>query len=256
MTRIGYAGEPDPTLNTLCGLQEAHLLTVPFENLDISAGRKISLEPNSLFQKIVLENRGGFCYELNGLFHVLLKEIGYDVMLLMGRVYDRNHEAYGRDFDHMLILAEVEREGWIVDVGFGDFSLHPLRFTLDQPLTDRNGEFLIERHDREYFRISRLTPSTNRFSPEYLFSLRECSLSDFAEMCLYHQTSPESHFTTQRICSLATPAGRMTLTDSKLILTVNGTREEIMIRGESEFAEALRRHFKIVLGNKDLPRSS
>jgi len=245
--RIRYFGVPGLTLEVLCDLQESHLLSVPFENLDIHAGRRITLDASALFEKIVLRNRGGFCYELNGLFSLLLKKIGFDVRLLMGRVYDRNRNAYGPEFDHMLILAKVEGENWLVDVGFGDFALHPLRFALDQPLPDRNGKFIIEHYDGEYYRVSRFLEEANEFSPEYLFSLRECNLSDFSDMCLYHQTSPDSHFTSQRLCSIATPTGRITLTDRKLIVTERRVRSEVSICSESAFSEALTQYFRIVL---------
>jgi len=246
-SRIKYLEEARPTLEVLFALQESHLLSVPFENLDIHAGRRIALDESALFKKVVLRKRGGFCYELNGLFHLLLKAIGFDVKLLMGRVFDHNRNSYGPEFDHMLILAKVDGERWLVDVGFGDFSLHPLRFILNQLLSDRNGQFSIERYDDEYFRVSRYLPEERRSSPEYLFSLQERTLSDFSDMCQYHQTSPDSHFTSQRICSIATPTGRITLTDHKLIVTEGETRKESIIRDQSDFSEALTRYFDIVL---------
>lgn len=246
-SRINYLEELCPTLGVLFALQETHLLSVPFENLDIHAGRRIVLKESALFEKVVLKKRGGFCYELNGLFHLFLKAVGFDVKLLMGRVYDHNRNSYGPEFDHMLILAHVDGEKWLVDVGFGEFSLHPLRFTLDQPLFDRNGQFAIERYDDEYFRVSREVPDERRSSPAYLFSLQERTLSDFSDMCQYHQTSPDSHFTSQRMCSIATATGRVTLTDHKLIITEGKARTEVIIRDQSDFIEALTRYFDMVV---------
>ena len=248
VSRIKYLKDVRPTLEALRGLQESHLLSVPFENLDILAGKTIALEARALFEKIVLKNRGGICYELNGLFHLFLKGIGFDARLLMGRVYDRDREAYGPEFDHMLIMVTVDGERWIVDVGFGDFALHPLRFVLNQPIPDDRGRFVIERYDDEYFRISRYLPEEDRFAPDYLFSLRERALPDFSDMCQYHQTSPDSHFTRQRICSRATASGRVTLTDQRLIVTEGGTRREVTLRDPSDFAETLAAHFSIVVG--------
>ena len=248
VARIKYLKDVRPTLESLRGLQESHLLSVPFENLDILAGKTIALEARALFEKIVLKNRGGICYELNGLFHLFLKGIGFDARLLMGRVYDRDREAYGPEFDHMLIMVTVEGERWIVDVGFGDFAMHPLRMVLNQPISDDRGRFVIERYDDEYFRISRYLPGEDRFAPDYLFSLHERTLSDFSEMCLYHQTSPDSHFTRQRICSRATASGRVTLTDQRLIVTEGGTRREVTLRDPSDFVETLAAQFDIVVG--------
>jgi N-hydroxyarylamine O-acetyltransferase len=66
-------------------------------------------------------------------------------------------------------------------------------------------------------------------------------------MCHYHQTSPESHFTRQRICSLATLEGRITLSDEKLIETCKGSRQERLFSGEQEWRSTLREVFGVVL---------
>lgn len=247
LTRLRYIGEVRPNLESLIALQKAHLLSVPFENLDIHARKRIVLDPDRLFHKIVVMKRGGFCYELNGLFHLLLQKLGFHATLAMGRVYDRTRSAYGPEFDHMLVLAKVDGQTWLADVGFGDFAMRPLKVTLDEPVTDLNGQFVIERHTDEYFRVSRYSPEEMRYLPEYLFSKTERSLSDFTEMCLYHQTSPESHFTRQKLCSVATATGRVTLTDAKIIVTENGTRTVCEITDELEFDRALAQHFNIVL---------
>src|SRR5579859_3200412 len=82
LRRIHYTGSLEPTYQTLAALQEAHLLAVPFENLDISLGREIILDEAALFHKIVEQRRGGFCYELNGLFASLLRALGFKVTML------------------------------------------------------------------------------------------------------------------------------------------------------------------------------
>lgn len=84
--RIHYNGSLEPTFQLLSVLQEAHLLAVPFEILDIHLGRKILLEEEALFHKIVEQQRGGFCYELNGLFALLLRTLGYKVTMLSAGV--------------------------------------------------------------------------------------------------------------------------------------------------------------------------
>src|SRR5712691_2098401 len=86
LERINYHGSRAPTAETLRALQVAHLLTVPFENLSIHAGQPILLEGDALFTKIVSNRRGGFCYEANGLFAVLLRALGFDVALLTAEV--------------------------------------------------------------------------------------------------------------------------------------------------------------------------
>src|SRR5688500_17222542 len=87
LARINYSGPTVPTIETLLGLQRAHLYTVPFENLDIGLGRPIQPEAAAIEEKIVARRRGGFCYELNGLFALLLRELGFRVTLLAAGVY-------------------------------------------------------------------------------------------------------------------------------------------------------------------------
>jgi len=247
LARIRFKGGLSPTPGVLSALQEAHLLSVPFENLDIHRGVDIVLDLPRLFQKIVVMKRGGFCYELNGIFHWLLQNLGFQANLLMARVYSRSREEYGAEFDHMLIRVDMERQSWIVDVGFGEFSMHPLEFVTNRDLVDTNGRFLIEKADEEWFRVSRFSMEEKQYVPEYKFSVKERRLTDFSAMCRYHQTSPESHFTRSRICSIATATGRISLSDDKLIFTERGLRNEIPIRSKQEFDGALDRYFGIRL---------
>ena len=66
-------------------------------------------------------------------------------------------------------------------------------------------------------------------------------------MCSYHQISPESHFTRQRICSRLTPRGRISLSDMRFIITENGVRSERVIEDKEEYNEVLRQQFGIVM---------
>src|SRR6266540_1131840 len=99
LCRIHYRGGLAPTAAILRELHRAHLLTVPFENLDIHLGRPILLDQEALFDKIVTRRRGGFCYELNGLFALLLRELGFDVTLLSAGVAHADG-GFGPEFDH------------------------------------------------------------------------------------------------------------------------------------------------------------
>src|SRR5574341_1486100 len=101
LSRIGYQGTLRPDYETLRGLQAAHMYAVPFENLDIvPLHRNIELDLESLWDKIVTRRRGGFCYELNGLFAWLLQQVGFVVRYLNARVFDKQGVA-SIDFDHL-----------------------------------------------------------------------------------------------------------------------------------------------------------
>ena len=144
----------------------------------------------------------------------------------------------------MAILALVEEREYLVDVGFGEFAFHPLPVEMQRELEDPRGVFLIEPQDIVQLIVSRKNGDAE-YKPEYLFTREARLKSDFLEMCRYHQTSPLSHFTQKRICSLAKADGRISLTGMTLKLTTDQTIENMELAGEEEVAEALRRHFRI-----------
>ena len=124
LDRINYHGSRAVNSETLRELQVAHLLAVPFENLSIHAHEPIVLDDEALFTKIVTKRRGGFCYEANGLFAALLRELGFDVVMLSAGVANAEG-GFGPDFDHMALMVTLD-ERWLVDVGFGDSFREPL----------------------------------------------------------------------------------------------------------------------------------
>jgi N-hydroxyarylamine O-acetyltransferase len=244
LDRIGYRGPLTPTAATLRALQVAHLQTVPFENLSIHARQPIVLDDESLFEKVVGRRRGGFCYELNGLFAALLRALGFQVVMLSAGVA-RGDGTFGPDFDHMALLVALE-ERWLADVGFGDSFREPLR--LDERGEQPEGvrAFRIDVDGDHHLLLRRDGPG-QPWQPQYRFTLQPHDYADYAGMCHYHQTSPESHFTRQTVCSLATPEGRLTLSGMKLITTRGGERQERVLESEEARAALLRERFGVVV---------
>lgn len=241
--RIGFAkADVKANLENLRLLQKRHLLTVPFENLDIHWKRPIALDGESFYRKVVENGRGGFCYELNGLFFSLLREVGFQSKIISARVSD-GKGGFGAEYDHLAILTEIGNEKYLVDVGFGSFTAEPLKFILDLEQTDESGVFLIRKFDDEYFEV--VKKDEGIWKSEYIFKDLGCDLSEFTEMCDFHQTSPESHFTQGKVCSLMTETGRKTLTDKKFIKSENGQKKESGINSEKEFVRILEREFNI-----------
>lgn len=245
LDRINYHGPLEPSAEALHALHRAHLLAIPFENLDIHCKQVIHMDQAALYHKIVVKRRGGFCYELNGLFAALLREIGFQVRLISARVKGRNG-AFGPEFDHLALIAPLEQR-WLIDVGFGDSFREPIR--LDERGAQRQdaGTFRLT-EDGGRFTLLRLE-GDGSWAERFIFSLEPRRLEDFADMCHYHQTSPESIFTQGRICTRATPDGRITLTDQRLTQVKRGERQETPIAGTAAFHEALVTHFGIDLGD-------
>jgi N-hydroxyarylamine O-acetyltransferase len=130
-------------------------------------------------------------------------------------------------------------------VGFGEFAFQPLRIELNKTQEDERGSFSIEKYDDEYYEVSKLVDEN--WMTEYRFSLRERDLSEFQDMCLYHQTSPHSHFTQNKLCSLATEKGRITVTADKIKIKEEDTITELPVHSEEEFLSALKKYFNIRL---------
>ncbi|MFA7360544.1 MAG: arylamine N-acetyltransferase [Candidatus Kapaibacterium sp.] len=243
LNRIGYTGSLEPTLETLSSLQESHLFSIPFENLDIHNNVKIDLD-NS-FDKVVSRNRGGFCYELNGLFYGLLKELGYNVKIVSARVIQED-KGFGAEFDHMVIIASIDNQQYLVDVGFGEFAYSPLNIILDKEISDTRSVFKIEKYD-DVYKIVKQKSEDGSFVPKYIYSDVERVLDDFKAMCIFHQTSNDSHFTQNRICSLPIKDGRITLSGNTLITTSKGKVESRELTSEEEIKNVLKEYFKIQL---------
>jgi N-hydroxyarylamine O-acetyltransferase len=241
LERIGITGDVHADYESLRRIQEHHMLSVPFENLDIMNGRPIELKLESMYYKIVEKRRGGYCYELNGLLGWLLQDIGYSVSILSGQVR-RDDGAFGPEFDHMVLLVTLD-EDYIVDVGFGDSVRSPLPLS-GEVVTDVSGSYRImhERDSDVLFFQKRLE---GEWVSEFRFTLQPRKLEDFYDMNVYQQTSPESHFTHKLICSIATPNGRISISGDFFIETIGSEKNRRAIRCDEERNDLLRSRFGI-----------
>jgi N-hydroxyarylamine O-acetyltransferase len=250
LKRINYHGSLSPSAETLRELQLAHLLAVPFENLSIHAKQPIVLSDEALFTKIVRQRRGGFCYECNGLFASLLRALGFEVAMLSGEVANAEG-VFGPAFDHMTLMVSLEQR-WLVDVGFGDSFREPLRLDERGEQLQGNRAYQLVTEGSWLALMQRI--EAGEWQAQYRFSLEPHKYDDYAEMCHYHQTSPQSHFTRGRLCSLATGEGRITLSDMRFITTsTNNEKQERKVTTEAEYATILRERFGIVVMNFQQP---
>ncbi|WP_413163285.1 arylamine N-acetyltransferase family protein [Capilliphycus salinus ALCB114379] len=243
LNRINYSRSLEPNLETLHQLHYCHLLAVPFENLSIHLNQPIHLNLEALYHKIVRQHRGGFCYELNSLFSWLLQQLGFKVTLLSAQVA-REDGNFGREFGHLTLLVK-DTESWLVDVGFGDSFLYPLKLENSTEQIQKREHYKLINNDETWIFYYK---KEGDYKPQYCFTLTPRNLTDFQTTCEYNQTSPQSIFTRSRICTKATPTGRVTLSDNRLIITQNGQREEHTLNTEAEYNKTLQDYFNINLG--------
>lgn len=248
LKRISYVQTVRPDENTLRGLQLAHLQSVPFENLDIGLKRVIQINEQAIWDKLVVNERGGFCYELNGLFAWLLKQIGFELTYLNARVFNREGKL-GIDFDHLVLLVQVpgQSERWLADVGFGDSFNEPLNFEERGEQVQGLRAYKIEQTSNGFIVWQRNYDGT--WERQYFFDLQPHKFpEEYESACQYHQTSPQSSFTRKSIISRATSLdSRVSLEDGRLILTTNGQRTERRFESQPEYEMLLKKYFGIVL---------
>ena len=244
MERIGYSGPTRPSLNVLRRLHRSHLLSIPFENLDIPLHRPIVLSEAAFYDKIIKSHRGGFCYELNGSFALLLKRLGFNVSMLSSRV-ERKGGRFGPDFDHMTLLVQL-KEPWLVDVGFGDSFTEPKRLDISGSQSDCGKDYRFTRKDH-WILLSRRTKGNGPWAPQYKFRLTPRRLEDFVPRCRWQETSPRSRFKKSRICTRLTSTGRLTVTDTKFIVTRGRKKTERPLKNPEEFTALIEQYFGINL---------
>jgi N-hydroxyarylamine O-acetyltransferase len=232
LRRIGLGETPAHTFEGLAELGRAHLFSVPFENLDIAAGQPLSIEPEAIYDKLVVRRRGGFCYELNGLFAWLLRELGFEVTLLAGQTVDPTTGEPGQERGHLVLLVELDGP-WLVDIGWGEVYRSPLALRAGNEHTDpgiasyrleeRAGRWQVaERHDDSLETNLKQVPG---WRVAYRFHLEPRELADFEATCRWQETE-SPFFTGHRFCTIATPDGRRTLMDDRLIVRDGGARTE------------------------------
>jgi N-hydroxyarylamine O-acetyltransferase len=241
LRRIGVRRPVAADAATLRELHRAHQRTVPFENLSIHLGEPISLAEADLVDKIITRRRGGFCYELNGGFALLLEAIGFTVSRVSGRVH--GNDGLGPPLDHLaLTVATADGSGpWLADVGFGSHSDYPLLLEDRGEQPDRAGIFQLSDAQDGDVEVAR------DGEPQYRIERRARDLAEFEPTCWWQQTWPGSHFRASTICSLLTPDGRISLSDRTLIRTSGATRTEEPLPDDEAVLAAYRENFGVEL---------
>lgn len=240
LERIGYRGRLDTSAGTLAALHRAHLMAVPFENLDIMLGTPVLLDEGRLFEKIVRRRRGGIGYELNGLFALLLRHLGYDVTLISACMPQDG--GGGAEFGHMALMVR-SGDRWLVDVGSERPFSEPL--LVDQTGEQPRGEDLYRIDTTGGRRTLRRRGSDMVWREQYHFTLIPRTMADFAPMCDYYQTGRDSHLNRGAICSRLTSDGWITLTEKSLTRHTTGGARQRPVAGREEFMKVLYDSFAI-----------
>lgn len=241
LQRLNYHGPFALTVETLWALYETHCQVIPYENVDLCLGRPLELNEAALFNKIVRQWRGGISCELNGLFAALLRALGFPVVLLAAQRVDDTGQPRN-EFLHSMLLVEVERRRWLLDVGAWDTP--GVFLTLDDPTPTPWSPSLRATQTGPLWTVWKNIQG-DHWRERYLLRLKERPLSSFASQHSREPVLQDAHFLERLICSLETPTGRIVLRRGRLTVTTHNELREQKTVTSSNWRAILRTYFWI-----------
>ena len=234
--RIGFTDQPSVDLNTLVRLQRQHLLSIPYENLDVQLGQSLDLDIDRIYAKIVEQGRGGWCYEMNGILQWALEQVGFDVMRINGGVLraERGDDALG---NHLVLCVELDQP-WIVDVGLGDGPVGP--YPLKPHAAEQQGFCYQLEQVEDYWRFHNHPASSAK---SFDFYYRQADEDLFAEKCHWLSTAADSPFVQNLVCHRAVAGGYDVQTGRVVKRITSAGEQRHMINSADELVEVLLRRF-------------
>ncbi|MFB3387167.1 arylamine N-acetyltransferase [Flavobacterium sp. LAR06] len=229
LDRIKFSGEIELNIEGITKLMRSQLFSVPFENIDVQAGKVISLNGDDIVNQIVNLNRGGYCYQINGLFSLALQEIGIPHYYVAARpLVNPGQNAK----THLGIIVTIENEDYLIDLGFGGNSIRqPLKLSeIGTEIQHDSDTFtLVKTEDNDYLlQILIGQEWTNLYS----FDLATQRWIDFKPANYYNYSHPDSVFTQKLIVVLQNPLGKKILSKNSLKSVTNGVTELLSFEDE------------------------
>jgi len=232
-SRIAYHGNTNTDIATLTEIMRCQLFSVPFENLDVQAGKIVSLVPEDIVEKILLRKRGGYCYEVNGLFAMALQELGVPHTFAAARpmIY-----PVRRPKTHLVIIAEVDGEKWLFDLGFGSNSIRkPMRLDLLDIEVKQDAEmFMLTKTDVNKYLLKAF--AEGQWTDQYEFDPYPQEWIDFVPANYLNSTHPDTIFVKKLLVVLHNPTGRNILIGDTLKSVINGVTTKQFVSSENRAA--------------------
>jgi len=250
LARIGYGGPVDVSLKVLQDLKLAFLLSVPFENIDVHIPREIKLIEGAAEEKIVQQQRGGFCYECNFLFHQLISQIGFEAIICSARMM--KNEKLLPPFEHMVLLVTIADTTFLVDVGNGESVRTPMNLQSDEVHLTPEGKSYKIGNFEDQSALESCDKDVANWGAKFVIDPIPRQLEDFSDRCHFQQTSSQSVFTTQPMATLALAEGRRTIRGRQFLETKeNQQTREVAFEDEQEYYACLREKFGLVFAKSD-----
>lgn len=223
LKRIGYSGNTNPDIETLTNVMRAQLRSIAFENLDVQAGKIVSMVPEDIVKKIVYSARGGYCYEVNGLFSMALAALGFSFDIIGARpmFYPQR-----RPKTHVVLVVTIGNERWLCDTGFGSFGLRaPIALhQLGEIIHQDDETFMLDKNARDEFVLKALVKG--EWANQFGFDLQPMEWIDFSLANYYNSTHPDAVFV-QRYLVMKQHARGRTLLSGNQLKKFTGDQENI-----------------------------
>ncbi|MEO8926276.1 MAG: arylamine N-acetyltransferase, partial [Caulobacteraceae bacterium] len=240
LDRIGFDGEPAADRATLEKLQRLHLRTIPYENLDVQLGRTVTTDPADAFDKLVTRRRGGWCYEMNGLFGWALAALGFPVVRLASGVM-RSAVGAAALGNHLVLRVDLAEGAFLADVGLGDGPVHPFAVA-EGPFTAGGADYRVERGADGWWRLHNRAGAN---PPDFDFHLDHVDEAMLSRRCVILQTDPESMFVKNLVCQRMAEEGLVQLRGKVLQRTSHGETSERLLGSADELTDVLAGDFGI-----------
>jgi N-hydroxyarylamine O-acetyltransferase len=231
LSRIGYEGEVSPDVATLTQLVQKQLRSIPFENTEVQAGRIPSMVPEDIVNKVLGRGRGGYCYEINGIFSMALSAIGVEWYFAGARPM---FYPARRPKTHMVVIVCVEGRDYLCDTGFGGYALRAPMEIVEGESGQDGDRFRMELIDREYVLSSLVQDEWQR---QYGFATHPQEWIEFSLANYFNATHPDTIFTQKKLAIMQTPNGRKILVDNELKLIEEGKLERLDVDYEGALKE-------------------
>ena len=241
LKRIGYEGKREVTLEVLAEMQLSFLLHVPFENLDIHWGRAIQIDSESVYRKMVEDHRGGFCYECNGLLYDAIRYVGFDIDFIAATMRPDRGDA--PDDTHMILLAHLDGDDYVVDVGNGQSCRVPMKVGSEKCYICEGVEYKLGKYEDRLGLYEKKLGQDWRV--RYSFTAEPRERMSFVGACDYNQYSEQSTFKKYEMATIARKKGRRTLVGQMMVTTDGLKRKEERVDNKKKFKEYLEKYFGI-----------
>jgi N-hydroxyarylamine O-acetyltransferase len=242
LERIAYDGPVRADLGTLRALHRAHLLAIPYENLDVQLGRPVSIERAPIFEKMVTNRRGGWCYETNGLFGWALAELGFKVRRSAAAVM-RETSGDSAIGNHLVLKVDLEEGIYLGDVGFGDGPLDPIRVA-PGAFASHGFDFAVSREPGGWWRLHN---HRGGGAPSFDFNLEPADEALMAKKCDWLQSAPDSMFVQNTVCQRHTADGLAILRGRVLRALIPAGQADRLIRDADDYVAVLDKVFGLRL---------